>query len=346
MIKNMTIILCVMLLISCISEPKKNTNKTTKKETVAKVKIQSKTNKKGKVGKNTYEEALKRTNDFANNLNFDMEYIRNKGLGEKKFLAEYIGLFSKLYKVASEEEKLKIKQKIKPFYEETLKAKYHNMAKVDDKLFKKNSMSYMRILWLLNELDFDTSFYRKELVKVQKRMDDHMSKRGEWQKAVFEKYYTFFKIEKPTLIKYANKFKGPITYRRPLSFYDRTKAYNLTHFVFVAYDYGNKITQTRFSKKDIDYLATILPQLIANFEAKGNDDIVGELLTCLVLVDKTATASFKKSYQRLLNRQNNDGSFGSYERLRKKYKNDVEFRAYLHTTLVDIELFIEYDFRH
>lgn len=344
-IKTITIILNAILLINCVSESKKKSNKAKNKKITSKTVVQNNDTKKEKVGKNTYKEALKRTTNFAYNLEFDLDYIRNKGLADKKFLAEYLGLFSKLYKVASTSEKEQIKQKIKPYYEETLQIKFHNMANVNDKLFKKNSMSYMRILWLLNKLDFDTSFYRNELAKVQKRMDDHMSKRGEWQKAVFEKYYTFFNIKKPTLLKYANKFKGPISYRKPLSFYDKVKAYNLTHFVFVAYDYGNKKTQTRFSEKDIDYLATILPQLIANFETKRNDDIVGELLTCLVLINKTETTSFKKSYQRLLNRQNNDGSFGAYERARKKIGNDIEFRAYLHTTLVDIELFIEYDFR-
>jgi hypothetical protein len=64
-----------------------------------------------------------------------------------------------------------------------------------------------------------------------------------------------------------------------------------------------------------------------------------------VLIGNTDNSNFKQSFNRLLSRQNQDGSFGNYEKYRKKIGNDVEFRAYLHTTLVTIEPFIEYDFR-
>jgi hypothetical protein len=342
--KNVIILFVLLILSSCVIEPKKVT-KSTKKST-AKVKVLGQ-NDKQKVKKNTYDALIKRTQNFAYDLNFNLDYIRKKGLPDKKYLAEYIGLFLKLKKAAATPaEKEKLKQKITPIYKKTLLPDYHNMAKVDDKLFKKNSMSYMRIMWLLQELDFDISLHKKELEKVQKRMDDHMKVRGEWQKAVFDKYYDFFKIKKPIILKYAHKLKGAIGYQRPASFYDRTQAYILTHFVFAAYDYGNKTTQTRFTKSDIDYLGGILPQLISKFEAINNDDLVGELLTCLVLIKKDKTASFKKSYHRLLNRQNNDGSFGNYEKYRNKIGSDVEFRQYLHTTLVDVEMFIEHKVRN
>ena len=342
--KKILLLFIILVQLSCISETKKPNAKTVVKKSVT-ANVLSENDKK-KVGKNDYDSALRRTKKFAYNLNFDLDYIRNKGLADKKFLAEYLGLFLKLKKAATTTaEKEKIKQKVTPFYKKTLEPSFHNMATVNDKLFKKNSMSYMRILWLLNELDFDTTFYKKELAKVQNRMDTHMKIRGEWQKAVFDKYYDFFKIKKPSVLKYASKLKGPIAYQKPLTYYDRTEAYILTHFVFAAYDYGNKMTQTRFSKKDIDYLAKILPQIITKFEAKNNDDLVGELLTCLVLINKYKTHDFNLSYNRLIRRQNNDGSFGAYERTRKKIGSDVEFRQYLHTTLVDIELFIEHHLR-
>lgn len=338
--KNVILFLA-LLLVSCISEVKPQKTKSKP----ATVNVMSENGKK-KVGKNSYSEALKRTNKYANKFKFDLDYIRKKGLADKKFLAEYLGLFAKLRKAATTvSEKETIKQKVLPYYKKTLEPSFHNMSTVDDKLFKKNSMSYMRIMWLLNELDFDISLYKKELAKVQTRMDNHMKVRGEWQKAVFGKYYDYFKIKKPIVLKYAHKLKGSISYEKPIEYYDRTKAYVLTHFIFAAYDYGNKITQTRFTKDNIAYLAKILPQIINKFELKKNDDLVGELLTCLVLINKTKTPSFKSSYNRLLSRQNNDGSFGNYERHRKKIGSDIEFRQYLHTTLVTIEMFIEHDFR-
>ncbi|MCF6351189.1 MAG: hypothetical protein L3J23_09230 [Flavobacteriaceae bacterium] len=341
--KKILLILSVLILISCKTETKKITK--VKSNTISKVKITSEDDK-SKVGKNTYEEALKRTHKFATELNFDIDYIRKKGLADKKFLAEYLGLFLKLKKASKTDiEKENINQKIIPFYQKTKEPNFHNMAKVPDKLFKKNSMSYMRVLWLLDELEFDTNFYKKELAKIQTRMDNHMKVRGEWQKAVFDKYYDYFKIKKPITLKYAHKLKGPISYERPLSFYNRSKAYILTHFVFAAYDYGNKTTQTRFTKSEMNYLTNILPQIITKFETQNNDDLVSELLTCLVLINKDETPAFNKSYNRLLNRQNKDGSFGNYEKYRKKIGSDVEFRQYLHTTLVSIEMFIEHNFR-
>jgi len=198
---------------------------------------------------------------------------------------------------------------------------------------------------LLNEMKFDISMYKKELAKVQPRMDKHMRIRGEWQRAVFDKYYDFFNIKKPAVLQNAKRLKGPITTRKPITFYSRTNAYILTHFLFAAYDYGNKKTQSRFTKKDIVYLKEILPQIIKKFEQKNNDDIVAELLTCLIFIEDTHTNSFTASYNRLLRRQNNDGSFGSYERVRKKYGSDIEFRTYMHTTLVALETLVEFEDR-
>ncbi len=332
--------------ISCISEPKKKTTTNNSKIANVSKKKQVQNNPKQKVGSNTYKKLLNRTLQFANNLDFNLAYIRNKGLKDKKYLAEFLGLYLKLNKSAiSKKQKKEIRKRLAPFYKETLKASYHNMATVNDKLFKANSMSYMRIMWLLNELGYDISLYKKELEKVQKRMDNHMNVRGPWQRAVFDKYYDFFKIKKPIALNNAKKLKGSIGTKEKLVFYDRAKAYEITHFIFAAYDYGNKKTQSRFDNQDLNYLKEILPQIIKKFELKNNDDLVGELLTCQILIGDTTNKAFKMSYQRLMNKQNNDGSFGNYERGRNKHGKDLEFRYYLHTTLVCSETFIEYEYR-
>ncbi|MEE9349825.1 MAG: hypothetical protein V3U80_07240 [Flavobacteriaceae bacterium] len=341
-IRKISVVILLLLLTNC--KNKNVNNKVIQEKPVVK-KTQT-IRPKSKVGANTYDKVIERTTSFADNLNFDLDYIREKGLPDKKFLAEFLGLYLKLDKAAkSDIKKNKIRERLKPFYEKTLKPAFHNMASVDDRLFKKNSMSYMRILWLLQQMKFDTKFYESELKKVQKRMDDHMKIRGEWQRAVFDKYYDYFKIKKPIILREAKRLKGPITTRQPISFYNRSKAYNITHFLFAAFDYGNKKTQTRFTKKDISYLKEILPQIIQKFEQKFNDDIVAELLTCQVLIGDTKTPAFKKSFNRLIRRQNNDGSFGAYERGRQKVGSDVEFRQYMHTTLVALETFVEFEDR-
>ena len=336
----------LFLFSSCTAETK--TKKAPKNE-VAKVATSAKQVKqpnKRKVGANNYADLLNRSKKYADNLKFDLKYIRTQGLPDKKYLAEFLGLYLKLKKgLKSKSASEEIKKRLTPFYQETLQPSYHNMGQVDDKLFKKNSMSYMRIMWLLDQLGFDISLHKKELAKIQKRMDNHMVKRGPWQRAVFDWYYDYFKIAKPKALKNAKQLKGSIGTRKELNFYKRQQAYVLTHFVFAAYDYGNKITQDRFTKEDINYLKEILPQIIAKFELKRNDDLVGELLTCQVLIGDTKTSAFKKSYKRLMSRQNNDGSFGGYENYRKKVGDDAEFRAYLHTTLVCLETFVEFEER-
>ncbi len=342
--KIVLVISALLLFTNCISDSKKKPVKQNKTAVIVKEKKQY---KKQKVGvNNTYDALLKRTTNFANNLDFDLTYIREKGFKDKKYLAEFLGLYWKLHKaLKTKEARAKLRKRLMPFYQETLEPNYHNMNEVDDRLFKANSMSYMRIMWLLQELNFDISLHKKELVKVQKRMDDHMKIRGPWQRAVFDKYYDFFNIKKPAALNNAKKIKGPITAKQPITYYKRTQAYNITHFVFAAYDYGKKQTQNRFSRADINYLKEILPQIITKFELKRNDDLVGELLTCQILIGDTETSAFKKSYKRLMSRQNLDGSFGAYEKHRKKIGNDVEFRTYLHTTLVCFETFVEFEER-
>ncbi len=341
--KTSLLVTIIFLFVNCLSNVKtkpKTTNTSIKNKNL----IQ--TSNKQKVFANNYKSAVIRTTKFANNLDFNLDYIREKGLPDKKYLAEFLGLYLKLNKaVTSVKGKEALKKRIEPFYQKTLDPKFHNMALVNDKLFKKNSMSYMRIMWLLQKLDFDITFYKQELAKVQKRMDKHMKVRGEWQRAVFDKYYDFFKLKKPIELQNAKKSKGPIGLKKPISFYTRTNAYILTHFVFAAYDYGNKQEQIRFNTNEIKYLKDILPQIIKKFELKNNDDIVAELLTCQVFIGDTNTKEFKTSYARLLSRQNKDGSFGSYERVRKKIGNDVEFRQYLHTTLVALETLVEFEDR-
>ncbi len=344
--KNTSILFFSLFFVSCISGQKKNktTNKSIK-STQVKQHESIKKNKK-KVGINTYEKALERTKKYAFSLPFDLNYIRNKGLPDKKYLAEYLGLFLKLNKAYHTNQfKQETQIELKTIINLINQPDFHNMASVNDKLFKKNSMSYMRIMWLLDQLNYDISLYKAEFDKIKNRMDNHMKLRGEWQRAVFDKYYDYFSLEKPTELKYAKKLKGPIAYQKNIEYYNRNNAYILTHFIFAAYDYGNSFSQKRFDKKDLEYLKNILPQIISVYEAKNNDDIVGELLTCQVMLGNTNSNAFKQSFNRLLYRQNQDGSFGAYERARKKIGDDIEFRAYLHTTLVDIELFIEDAYR-
>lgn len=293
----------------------------------------------------SYPIAKEKAYNWVNNLNFDLDYISNKKLGSKKFLAEYLGFYWKIYKNTGDEDlKQKIKTKLLPYYQYTTKKKYHNMHIIDDKSFKKNSMSYLRVMWLLQELDFDISFYNKNVKQILGRMNTHLSSRGNWQKEVFKEYYTIFSYKLPKILQTTKINNGVIDRELAFEKYKKNNAYSFAHFVFAAFEYGHKTTQNRFSEKNILYINKTLPKFTKYYrEVKPNIDLLGEFVTCMVFMGNTESEEFSKSYQYLLDNQNKDGSWGSYEKHRKKIGNDIDFRAYLHTTLVVFEALTEYE---
>jgi len=297
------------------------------------------------IEKDTYSETRKKTVNWINHHKLDLAYIRKKKLGEKKFLAEFLGLHWKLYKSTHDKAiKKALKLRVEPYYNSIQESAYHNMESLDDKLFKKNSMSYLRVMWLFKEMDFDISHYQKEFNKVKKRMSTHLKTRGNWQKEVFKEYYEYFKFEMPQILKNTKTNNGIIDTQLPFERYNKSKAYNFTHFVFAGFEYGNKTTQTRFDQKDILYIKNILPKFTKYYrETKPNIDLLGEFVTCMVYMGFTQTEEFKKSYQYILDNQNENGTWGHYERYRKKIGSDVVFRVYQHTTLVNLEAILEYN---
>jgi hypothetical protein len=321
-----------LLNISCKPEVKKQQFDTTKETK----KVESDT---------AYLVAKTKAHNWISNLKFDLDYIQKKKLGDKKFLAEYLGFYWKLFK--SEKDKLakeQILKQVQPYYNFTLKDEYHNMQDIDDKLFKKNSMSYLRVMWLLDELGFDISKYRQEVDRIKPRLDLHLKIRGNWQKEVFKEYYSFFDMKMPKTLQMTKINNGVIAKQLAFEKYDRNKAYNFTHFVFAAFEYGNKTTQSRFNTSDIAYIKEILPKFTYHYRmVKPNIDLLGEFVTCMVFMGFTDTVEFQKSYNYLLLHQNDNGSWGSYEKARAKIGNDIDFRAYLHTTLVVLEALIEYN---
>eukprot|EP01052_Picozoa_sp_SAG31_P009100 SAG31_NODE_471_length_15238_cov_14.684554_8_plen_213_part_00 len=99
---------------------------------------------------------------------------------------------------------------------------YHDLATVNGKVFKQNSMSYLRVrrhrkvedpklftikssnqhamgyqvAWLMDRIGLDTGPYLEEVTKVKGKLDEHMQNRGPWQRAMFAEYYDRFGLEK------------------------------------------------------------------------------------------------------------------------------------------------------
>jgi len=287
------------------------------------------------------KKAIQNATKWLNNLTIDIEQIAAKGYGDKKRLSEALGTYWMIHKYSNKSTQASIEKRVTSLYEYTRKPQYLNLLSQNDALFKKNSMSYLRIMWLLREMNFDISHLKTQFKKLKPRMDSHLKARGPWQKSMFAHYYDMFGFTKPTSIVNTQNMTGLIGEERPLKKYKRMHAYMLTHQVFVAFDYGHKKIQTRFNEKELKYLRSKLPLIVKHYQAKRNWDLVAELLSCMIYLDLTQHKYFQSAYEALIYAQNDNGSWGDYERLRPKYGKNTEIKYYLHTTGVALATLLE-----
>jgi hypothetical protein len=292
----------------------------------------------GDAGKPT---PLGRAEAWLDALPIDLPALAEKGYGDKKRLSELLGAYWKLYRYGTPARREEIRKHLQPFADYTHEPGYLDLATVDDEQFKKNSMSFLRVMWLLREMGFDITHLQAEFERIKGRMDGHLESRGPWQKSMFARYYDLFGFEKPKEIVDTVDMLGPVQERLPVARYDVARAYELTHQIFVAFDYGANRSQTRFDAADLAYLEAILPVLTSASERKRNWDLTAELMTCMVYLRMTNRPEFESAMGALLAAQNVDGSWGDYERARPRYGEHTDAKYYLHTTAVVIEMLVE-----
>ena len=215
-------------------------------------------------GKLLLAEDLGRIDDFENRMSkarawFDQLEIdpvalmhapvRVKG---KKKLAEIIATYQLYLEFAEDAaDRQAIMGRLREFERQANRPAYHDIAELDDRTLKENSMSYLRVPFLLEELGFDMSAYRAEIIAVKSRLDDHFEQRGPWQRAMFAKYYDHFELQKPWILRRSAAMRGGVVMDRlPIAEYDRQKSYSLTHEVFVAYLYGEQRKTEQFDQAE------------------------------------------------------------------------------------------------
>jgi hypothetical protein len=286
--------------------------------------------------------ALDQAEVWIDAVPIDLAALAEKGYGDKKRFSELLGAYWKLYRYGSSERRAEIRTRLQPFADYTREPGYLDLDTVDDTQFKKNSMSYLRVMWLLREMNFDISHLQSAFETIKGRMDAHLESRGPWQKSMFARYYDLFGFVKPEAIADTRAMKGPIAEGLAADRYDVARAYQLTHQIFVAFDYGAKRSQSRFDGADLAYLTTVLPVLTSAAQRKRNWDLMAELMTCMVYLRMTEGPVFQSAMAALLTAQNDDGSWGDYERARPRYGEYTEAKYYLHTTAVVIETLVEY----
>lgn len=288
-----------------------------------------------------YRRAEHRARAWLGALEVDPVELTEHGVKGKKKLGEILGVYSVLYGYATGEDEHVILERARELARQTERSEYHDMQTCSDREFKQNSMSYLRVMKLMQQFGFDISRYRAEVEAVKARLDGHLEQRGAWQRDMFARYYDHFELAKPPLLKAGAQDAGILAERKPAAELDRGDIYRVTHAVFVAYDYGTRRSQDNLSDEDLQYLRELIPRLIAAATARGDPDLGAELLLAATYLGFNQAPAYPAGVKHLLASQNSDGSWGDYERYRSRYGPYLDQRNYLHTTGVVLQALAE-----
>lgn len=279
---------------------------------------------------------------WLDRLEVDCADLQRHNVKGKKKLAEILDAYLSLYRHAPDAaEREGIRKRVEALTQQTRRPEYHNLRDCPEAELTQNSMSYLRVLVLMDEFGLDTNAYREEVRRAKPRLDAHIEKRGPWQRAMFREYYDKLGLELPPVLTGTPPMEeGVISRRAPVAEIDDRAAYDLTHEVFVAFHYGLERKQTKFGPADLEYARWVFPALVARYVERRNPDLVGELVSCMTYLGWRSDPACRRGIEYLLASQNLDGSWGSYERHRPTYGKYLEQHVYLHTTMVVLDALI------
>jgi hypothetical protein len=160
--------------------------------------------------------------------------------------------------------------------------------------------------------------------------------RGAHQRRAFHTYYQHFGLTEPFPLATALQ-AGLVESHPDPGILSRADAYDLTHEVFAAYEYGDALDQDPFGERDRAYLRSAIPQLAALWRSRHDPDLVAELVACMRYLGNVGHAEYRASLSYLLGLQNPDGSWGTYESQRARLGDYVKQGFYLHTVAVVVD---------
>jgi hypothetical protein len=283
-----------------------------------------------------YARAIAKARAFLDRLEVDPIKLRAAHLKGKKKLVEALDAYSRLYEIAPPEERGALLARIRELAKPTLEDRYHDMLDVDDRTFHEDATSYLRGAVLLDHLGIDIHRYRAGILAMKGRLDAHLRERGPNQQRTFHGYYQRLGLAEPFPLGDALT-KGIIAKRPAPQSLSRFDAYALTHEIYAAYDFGDRLDDEPFDEGARLYLRGALPELVVMNEARRDPDLVAELATCLRYLRFTGDPAFGDALRYLLDEQNTDGSWGRYAEARDRLGDLVDPVLYLHTTMVAIE---------
>ncbi|MBI2437509.1 MAG: hypothetical protein HYV36_01670, partial [Lentisphaerae bacterium] len=271
-----------------------------------------------------YQAALIRARTWLDALEVNPAELRAHGIKGKKKLAELLDVYLRLHTLASAAEKPALLKRIRAITAVTTKPEYHDMARISDQQFKEDSTSYLRVAFLMDRFGLDTRLYRQEIGKILPRLNDHMKYRGSDQRMAFHLYYQHFGLAEPFPLAAAFQ-AGIIAGRHDAAWFKqaRMEIYNLTHEIFVPYEFGDKLDADFFSDADKAYLRELLADLTAYAIALDDADLTAELTSCLRYLHFTDLKVYSEALQYLLKSQWPDGKWGNYEQQRSHYGDYV-----------------------
>jgi len=284
-----------------------------------------------------YVQARKRALAYLDRLTVDPVALRQQGIKGKKKLVELLDAYVAASRRADAKERQQLLQRFQRAAAVTAPPAYHDMATVEDKQFRQDATSYLRACYLMEKMGLNARAYRTEIQKIRLRLDAHLGQRGSHQRMAFSWYYRHFGFPLPPALR--DPLSASIVAHR-LNPYRLTisQGYDLTHEVFVPFDYGGKLQTEQFSAADRAYLRRALEIQATVQIARRNVDLLGELLMCLRLLGDTDLAVYRDGLAFVLSSQRPSGAFGNYERLRAKRGDLLEVELYLHTTSVAMDI--------
>jgi hypothetical protein len=286
--------------------------------------------------RSAYTASIAKARAFLDGLEVDPAKLRAVHIKGKKKLAEAIDAYYKLWLVAPPEARATLLARVTELARPTQEERYHDLLTLGDRELKEDATSYLRVAVLLERMGVDTKRYREEIKKAQGRLDAQMSERGPHQRRAFHAYYQHFGLKEPFPLEGALD-KGFIAGRADPDKLARLDVYAVTHEIYAAYDFGDRLDADPFSEADRTYLRGALPRLLGTWTEKHDVDLVAEIVTCMRYVRFTDEPAYLAGLDHLLATQNADGSWGSYESARARLGDYVKQGFYLHTTMVAIE---------
>lgn len=301
-------------------------------------------------------DAARRARNFLVSLAPHIDPVRlrqqNRMKG-KKFFVEYLNAWWELYQLGGEDEQVAMRELLVPIVERSRNADYHNLATSSDREFKQDIISYLSACVLQDQFGFDTIDYRRHIEEIIPRAvsPEHLRTRG-----IDNTMALFFRLRQlgyhgdgPTSCELWQR-PGCVTREHPdlarldhRHFWNWMRVYRLTHEIFYLTEFG-RVPMQCVSQRDLDYIRRIHVALIPIFMNHNNADAVAELIIDLNYLGMTDLAEYDLGRRFLLDRQNDDGSWGDHDHIARHvalhFRSNPDYLPkvgqYLHTTGVTL----------